>query len=129
MEILGVADLVDRWTYTRQGVHKLIRSSDFPPPSLVINCGRTKAWRLADIEAYEAAHPETRHETLKQSKIIGYYLASMRPREGSERSEVARCAAGPTESPSGAARDVTKRRPEIDAAIAREGSKLVSTGS
>lgn len=82
MELLGIADLVDRWVYSRQGVHKLVRSADFPNPALAINRGRTKAWRLSDIEAYEQGRPELRDEVMKVRKQVGYYIANCRKEAG-----------------------------------------------
>ena len=72
---LGLADLVARWVYTRQGVHRLMRREGFPAPAFAINRGRTKVWRRADIEAYELAHPELTDEAMKLSKVRGYCIA------------------------------------------------------
>jgi hypothetical protein len=57
MEILALADLVDRWTYTRAGIHKLSKRDDFPKPVAVVNRGRTKIFLLVDIQAYEQDKP------------------------------------------------------------------------
>jgi hypothetical protein len=75
MQLLGTGDLVARWVYTRQGIHKLSRRDDFPSPWGIVNQGRTKLWRLEDIEMFEQTHPEVRNESYKQQKIVGYYLA------------------------------------------------------
>jgi hypothetical protein len=75
MEYVGLADLVERWVYTRQGVHGLVRSKGFPAPVFEINKGRTKVWRLVDIEAYEKTHPEVLSEESKQRKIRWYARA------------------------------------------------------
>ena len=75
---LGFADLVKRWVYTRQGVHRLLRSPDFPAPVFTINRGRTKVWRLADIEFYERKHPEVTDADLKRDKVLGYARAVMK---------------------------------------------------
>lgn len=68
-QLVGIADLVDRWVYTRQGLHKLITSGGFPPPIAAINRGRTKIWKLADIAHYERLHPEVLSEGLKRDKV------------------------------------------------------------
>ena len=73
--LLGVRDLADRWKYTPRGVRYLIMRDDFPPPAAVINAGRTKAWLLDDIKAYEHDRPELGDEEAKRRKILGYYLA------------------------------------------------------
>ena len=75
---LGFADLVQRWVYTRQGVHRLSRSSDFPAPTFTINQGRTKVWRRGDIEAYERKHPELTDADIKRDKVLGYARAVMK---------------------------------------------------
>ena len=68
MDLLGKKDLFNRWVYTRQGVHKLVKGHDFPAPYLVANKGRLLAWRECDIEAYEHARPELRDEVAKLTK-------------------------------------------------------------
>ena len=34
-QLAGIADLMARWGYTRQGVHKLTKLPDFPAPIAV----------------------------------------------------------------------------------------------
>ena len=75
MQLLGTTDLVARWVYTKQGVHKLMRRVDFPAPWGIVNQGRTKLWRLEDVELFEQSHPEVCNDSYKRQKIIGYYLA------------------------------------------------------
>ncbi len=87
MNFVGIADLVVRWNYTRQGVHKLARLPDFPEPHATINRGRVKIWLLSDLEKFEADHPEVTNETAKQSKIVGYYLASLKKDEAPQKRE------------------------------------------
>jgi hypothetical protein len=78
---LCIADLVKRWIYTRQGVHKLTRSAGFPEPEIV--AGRTKLWYAADIAVYEAAHPEVTSEDAKHNKVKrAGYAARMGKRQG-----------------------------------------------
>jgi hypothetical protein len=79
--LLGMADIVARWVYSKQGVHKLARRPDFPAPWGVFNLGRTKLWRLEDVESYETLHPEVRDESFKRQKMIGYYLATLRGKD------------------------------------------------
>ncbi len=71
----GTADIVERWVYTRQGIHKLIRTPDFPAPVFTINKGRTKVWLLADIAAFEKTHPEVSEAGAKDRKLAGYRRA------------------------------------------------------
>jgi hypothetical protein len=72
---VGLQDLIKRWIYTRQGVHKLMRSRDFPRPQFTINAGKTKVWYAPDIEGYEKRHPEVTSEGAKARKIGGYARA------------------------------------------------------
>ena len=76
----GIADIVDRWIYTRQGVRRFTQHPDFPSPAFSINRGRTKVWRLADIEAFEKAHPEVLNEDAKIRKRKGYAWAILKGR-------------------------------------------------
>ena len=75
LHFLGIADLQDRWCYTRQGLHKITHSAKFPEPAATINRGRVRMWHVADIEAFEQAHPEVRDPEAKRRKIIGYARA------------------------------------------------------
>jgi hypothetical protein len=40
----------------------------------VVNQGRTKLWRLEDVEMSEQLHPEVLDEGHKHQKVVGYYL-------------------------------------------------------
>jgi hypothetical protein len=73
---LGLQDLEKRWTaYSRQGVHKLSRRNDFPPPCFALNNGKTKVWTLPDIEASERERPELRDNARKILKVKGFLRA------------------------------------------------------
>jgi hypothetical protein len=74
----GIADIVDRWIYTRQGVRRVTQHPTFPAPAFAINKGRTKVWRLADIEAFEKEHPEVLDEEAKVRKQKGYARAILK---------------------------------------------------
>jgi hypothetical protein len=78
MDYLGPGDLVKRWVYTRQGIHRLIKSTGFPTPAFHINAGRVPVWQACDIEAWEREHPEVTSETAKLQKQIGYFRAVSR---------------------------------------------------
>ena len=58
MILLGKADLLDRWIYTRQGVHKTLSWLGFPDPYVLADRGRLIGWQLSDIEDFEHQHPE-----------------------------------------------------------------------
>ena len=76
----GIADIVERWIYTRQGVRRFTQHPAFPAPVFAINKGRTKVWRLADIEAFEKEHPEVLDEGAKERKQKGYARAILKGR-------------------------------------------------
>lgn len=75
LALLGVADLVTRWGYTRQGVHQLAVRPGFPAPAATVNGGRIRVWLVTDIEAFEQGRPELGDTTAKCRKQTGYYLA------------------------------------------------------
>ncbi len=71
MAYLSVGDLVKRWIYTRQGVQKLARTSEFPAPAISSASGRVRLWRSDDIARFEEAHPEVTCADAKWRKIRG----------------------------------------------------------
>ena len=75
LALLGVADLVARWGYTRQGVHQLAARPGFPAPAATVNSGRVRVWLVTDIEAFEQGRPELGDEVAKRRKQRGYYQA------------------------------------------------------
>jgi hypothetical protein len=79
----SIADLARRWVYTRQGVHKLTRSTSFPAPAITDGSGRIKLWHVADVATFESAHPEVTSEDAKLNKIkrAGYAARLGRQRQ------------------------------------------------
>ena len=76
MLFFGVADLVERWCYSKQGIHNLANyDKNFPKPHGVINRGRNKFWHIDQIKLYEQAHPEVISQEAKQRKIEWYQRA------------------------------------------------------
>lgn len=57
MKLLGISDLCERWCYTKSGIHKLVKSKNFPPPIDTICRGRIKIFREEDILDYEKNKP------------------------------------------------------------------------
>ena len=78
LALLGTADLVTRWGYTRQGVHQIAARPGFPVPAAAVNGGRIRVWLLADVEAYEQGRPELGDQVAKQRKQRGYHLARLK---------------------------------------------------
>lgn len=69
------ADLMRRWHYTKQGIHKLQKRQDFPAPATLVAAGRMRLWAVKDIEAYERDRPELHSEAAKLAKMRGFYRA------------------------------------------------------
>ena len=56
--IMGLSDIVRRWTVTRETVRLWMKQDPkFPRPIGSINGGRNRIWLKADIERYEWGHP------------------------------------------------------------------------
>lgn len=54
---------------TRQGVRKLMHSSEFPAPAITDGSGRAKLWHLSDIAPFEDAHPDFTDADAKWKRI------------------------------------------------------------
>jgi hypothetical protein len=75
--LVAQADLIRRWTYSRQGVVNLINNDPrFPVPAGSVNGGRTQLWLLSDIEAYEGTRPWLNNTDKKAEHRL--YLARRR---------------------------------------------------
>ena len=72
MKLLSIADLGDRWCYTRAGIHKLSKHTDFPLPVATVSKGRIKIFREEDIAAYERGKPWLFDGALKERRQYGY---------------------------------------------------------
>ena len=72
MKILGIADLANRWVYTRQGVWRVTRKKDFPIATR-INNGKTAVYSLQDIEEYENDKPWLFDKELKDDRKTHFY--------------------------------------------------------
>ena len=81
-EYLGFRDLVARWVYSRQGLYLVMQWRDFPAPAFTIDGGKTRVWRVAEIESFEQQHPELLTEYARDRKIKGYYITMSRDRLG-----------------------------------------------
>jgi hypothetical protein len=68
MKLLSIADLSDRWHYTKAGIHLLIQRPDFPKPFATVNRGRIKIFTENDIEAYELDKPWLFDENQKRQR-------------------------------------------------------------
>lgn len=57
MKLLSISDLCDRWTYSKAGIHKLIKTEKFPKPLAIVSRGKVRIFKEEDIEIYENGKP------------------------------------------------------------------------
>jgi hypothetical protein len=57
MKLLSIVDLRSRWSYSKAGVHKLVKAKNFPQPFMAVSQGKVKLFREEDIQAYEQDKP------------------------------------------------------------------------
>ena len=68
IRLFAIADLCERWQYTRAGVHKLIKTGDFPKPIAKVALGRTLIFSAEDILAYESTRIGLLKDTTSQPR-------------------------------------------------------------
>jgi hypothetical protein len=73
LSLLSIADLKERWCYTKAGIHKLASGEDFPKPIAKVNKGKLSIFTKDDILAYEKDKPWLFSQSLKVAKQRGYY--------------------------------------------------------
>lgn len=81
---LTVGVLAKRWGYSRQGVQKLTRLPDFPPPRFIFNRSRVRIWAVEDIEAFERERPELHSAAAKRLKRRRFAWAHRQRRRGQD---------------------------------------------
>lgn len=57
MKLLSIVDLRSRWSYSKAGVHKLVKAKNFPQPFMTVSQDKVKLFREEDIQAYERDKP------------------------------------------------------------------------
>lgn len=83
MPYVNFSDILRRTVYTKRGLLKVAARPDFPPPAFTVGQGKIRIWHLADIEAFENAHPELTSNVEKWRKVAGYRRARERGRNAS----------------------------------------------
>ena len=68
MKLLSIADLRERWVYSKAGIHKLTQTEKFPEPIAIVSNGKVKIFREEDIKAYEKNKPWLFDEELKMRR-------------------------------------------------------------
>ena len=53
MNLLSITDLCDRWIYIKAGIHKLVRTEDFPKPISMVYRGKVRFFKEEYIKIYE----------------------------------------------------------------------------
>lgn len=88
MSLLSFADLQTRWGYTRAGVHKLAKSSDFPMPFALVSNGQIKLFREADIQSYEQDKPWLKDERQKLQRQRLFNLLNQAKQKPEQRGAI-----------------------------------------
>jgi hypothetical protein len=80
MQLLSIVDLCARWTYTRAGIYKLVKTAEFPAPTCTVSCGKTKLFAMEDIKNYEKERPWLFDKNQKKASALLSITASERNR-------------------------------------------------
>jgi predicted DNA-binding transcriptional regulator AlpA len=68
VKLLSIADLCARWTYTKAGIHKLVKTEKFPKPFAIVSKGKVKIFREEDIVMYEKNKPWLFNQEMKKRR-------------------------------------------------------------
>jgi len=82
MPYVNFSDILRRTVYSKRGLLKVAARSDFPAPAFTVGNGKIRIWHLADIEAFERAHPELTSSLEKWRKVRGYQRALAKGKHG-----------------------------------------------
>ena len=77
-KLLSIADLCVRWTYTKAGVHKLVKTEQFPKPFAIVSRGKVKIYREEDIELYEKNKPWLFNQEMKKRRQYLFLVNSQK---------------------------------------------------
>lgn len=75
-KLLSIADICDRWTYTKAGIHKLVKTENFPKPFAIVSRGKVKIFREEDIEVYEKNKPWLFNQEMKKRRQYLFLMNS-----------------------------------------------------
>lgn len=68
MNLLSITDLCDRWNYTKSGIHKLVKTDEFPKPFSVVSRGKIRIFKEEDIKIYEQNKPWLFDQEIKKQR-------------------------------------------------------------
>ena len=68
VKLLSIADLCDRWLYSKAGIHKLVKTEKFPKPFAIVSRGKVRIFKEEDIEVYEKDKPWLFNQDMKRRR-------------------------------------------------------------
>jgi predicted DNA-binding transcriptional regulator AlpA len=68
MKLLSITDLCDRWNYTKSGIHKLVKTKEFPKPFALVSRGKIKIFKEEEIKIYEENKPWFFDQEMKKQR-------------------------------------------------------------
>jgi hypothetical protein len=84
MSYVNFTDILRRTVYSKRGLLKMAARADFPAPAFTVGAGKIRIWHLADIEAFERAHPELKSTVAKMRKVRGFQRARAKGKHGGQ---------------------------------------------
>jgi predicted DNA-binding transcriptional regulator AlpA len=84
MKLLSISDLCDRWTYSKAGIHKLVRTEKFPKPFAIVSRGKVRIFKEEDIETYEKNKPWLFNQEMKRRRQNLFLILSDSKNSSSE---------------------------------------------
>ena len=68
VNLLSISDLCDRWGYTKAGIHKLVKTEEFPKPFAVVSRGKVRIFQEKEIRIYEQNKPWLFDQEIKKQR-------------------------------------------------------------
>jgi predicted DNA-binding transcriptional regulator AlpA len=68
VNLLSITDLCDRWNYTKSGIHKLVKTDEFPKPFAIVSKGKIRIFKEEDIKIYEQSRPWLFDQEIKKQR-------------------------------------------------------------
>lgn len=68
VNLLSISDLCDRWGYTKSGIHKLVKTEEFPKPFAFVSRGKIRIFHEEDIRVYEQNKPWLFDQEIKKQR-------------------------------------------------------------
>lgn len=68
VNLLSITDLCDRWSYTKAGIHKLVKTEEFPKRLAIVSRGKVRIFKEEDIEIYEQNKPWLFNQEIKKQR-------------------------------------------------------------